>query len=119
MKYKILYEYIPYFENVSSVVVQFMHGIGGNRYDAKFLEFIKDVYRTDLLQYSALYKHEMSYIKPEDIFKCDIETIKALIVHYVRAERFCDGMWQSATRKGYFKVLLKKLYEFENMSEEI
>lgn len=115
MKYEKLYKYIPYFNKNNSVIVHIGNGIGNIKYDTTFKQFIEDVYATDVINYSSMYKHEMSRKTIDEIMFLDIDSVKAMIAHYVRAERFCDGAWQSAVKKGYFKVLLNRLFDLDNM----
>ena len=39
----------------------------------------------------------------------DYELVKAVLTHYVRGERFCDGTWAEAAIEGIFLALLKRL----------
>jgi hypothetical protein len=49
----------------------------------------------------------------------DIDTVRALLTYYVRAERFCDGSWAVAAENKVFLKILIKLKELLHYEKEV
>ena len=82
-------------------------------YNIKIDEFIKDVYKTNLMTNNYL-----DYIKEkvpenstfEDIIEtADLTLCKAILTYYIRQERFCDGTWADAVKNKVFLRLLMRI----------
>lgn len=128
-KYERLYEFIPFFENVSEKEVIRWSGSKKDAagtltlsypiYDQQVLDFIKICSGADLLDH-----HYLETIKlygasmeegQEDTIRCaDQRLVAAILTYYVRQERFCDGLWAIAIKNKVFLHLLNRLLELEN-----
>ncbi len=119
-----LLSYIPYFEAIKGKDVCSWTGGGKNPdggftssypvYEEKFLEFIDDFYKTNLIVYNYLdiiNRVDIGFID-DYINEADLELLKAILTGYIRQERFNDGLWGEAVRKGTF---LKILYRFREL----
>lgn len=86
------------------------------KYDEKMDEFIKEVYKTDLLKSDYLpYLDEK--LSDRDytaaIPTADFELLRAILTFYVRQERFCDGAWANSAKEGMFLRILNRLKELD------
>lgn len=124
-----LCKYIPYFEKATKDSV--CHWSGGEKlgekyykssypiYDGMLEEFISEFYKTNLICYNYLDSiRDRGLNGTEDMNRAidtaDFELLKAILTGYVRQERFCDGMWESAVDD---KIFLKILQMMKTISE--
>jgi len=116
--------FIPYFENASKEDV--CSWSGGEKladkhysmpypvYDQTLKDFIQAVYKSNLLchNYLEIIEQNCPYGAKgmnESIEHADLELTLAILTGYIRQERFCDGLWQSAVEDKTFLNLLKRL----------
>ncbi|MCM3694594.1 DUF6508 domain-containing protein [Neobacillus niacini] len=109
-----LLSYIPYFEdkNIEFCVWEGMYP----KYDEKLEEFIKEVYKTDLMKSNYL-----DYLDEKRINRdyaavvptADFELLRAILTYYVRSERFSDGAWANSAKEGVFLRILNRLKELD------
>ena len=83
-------------------------------YETQFLNFIKDVSNSDLMDLT--YKknlEEYGFKSNNELVKAidsaNFKMVKAILTYYVRQERFCDGLWGQAIKEGIFLGLLKRI----------
>jgi ADP-ribosylglycohydrolase len=122
-----LIAFIPYFENVNIEDVCRWGGgerLGENHfsvsypvYEQTLEDFIRTAYKSNLLSYNYLEtieQHGLEGTKEmnEAIDQADLELALAVLTGYIRQERFCDGLWESAIED---KTFLKLLRRFENL----
>ena len=127
-RYDNLYKYSEYIRNLS--VDDNCQWIGGTEnedgsismshpsYDSQFLDFINELYNTDLLDNDYLKTLENSERKimgglGKEINEADIDVLRAILTYYVRQERFCEGLWETAVAEKIFPKLLNRLQELE------
>lgn len=116
--------FIPYFENANREDACHWGGgekIGENHYTASYPiyeqnveDFIQAVYKTNLICYNyleVLEQHGLHGTKEMNaaIESADLELTLAILTGYVRQERFCDGLWESAVEEKTFLKLLRRL----------
>jgi len=53
------------------------------------------------------------------IESADLELTKAILTHYIRGERFFDGLWDSAVRGGIFLAILRRLSKLLLIDENV
>jgi hypothetical protein len=124
LKYKKLLNYIPYFEDETTVFTTWINPnkntdgmllMGYPKYDEKFKQFINDIYETDLLHPD--YLEMIRKIDNEEIIgsikTADFNSLRSILTFYVRQERFCDGMWAIAIEEKIFLTILYRLREVE------
>ena len=59
---------------------------------------------------SLLKKHQLeSHDIKKLISRSDEMTLRAVLTYYVRQERFCDGLWETAMEEGIFLAILLRL----------
>jgi hypothetical protein len=101
-----LLNYIPYFEDENIVFCRW-EGMYP-QYDEKLKDFIKEVYKTDLMKSNYLdYLDERLLNRDYAIAvpTADFELLKAILTFYVRQDRFSEGAWASS-RGCVFKYAL-------------
>lgn len=115
--------FIPYFENVKDDVC---HWGGGEKlgekhftmpypiYEQILEDFVQAVYKSNLLCYNYLEVIEQHGLHGTEeintaIEYADLELTLAILTGYIRQERFCDGLWQSAVEDKIFLKLLRRL----------
>lgn len=91
-------------------------------YDDGLKEFISDVTYSGLVDYSYKqtinnYGVELNIKDFKWVEEAEREPLIAVLTHYIRGERFCDGMWASAAKSGLFAALIKRLAELLLFSE--
>ena len=116
--------YIPYFENVSKENVCHWGGgekLGEKHYTASYPvyekaldDFIQAVYKSNLICYNYLEVIEQHGLHGTEEMKAalgdaDLELTLAILTGYIRQERFCDGLWESAVEDKTFLNLLRRL----------
>mgnify|MGYP004702061879 FL=1 len=116
--------YIPYFENVSKENVCHWGGgekLGEKHYTASYPvyekaldDFIQAVYKSNLICYNYLEVLEQRGLHGTEEMKtalgeADLELTLAILTGYIRQERFCDGLWESAVEDKTFLNLLRRL----------
>ncbi|WP_257009373.1 DUF6508 domain-containing protein [Bacillus sp. 7884-1] len=109
-----LLNYIPYFEDENIVFCRW-EGMYP-QYDEKLKDFIKEVYKTDLMKSNYLeYLEERLLVKDYAIAvpTADFELLRAILTFYVRSERFCDGAWANSAKEGIFLRILYRLKEVD------
>lgn len=121
---KKLTAFIPYFENVNIEDVCRWDGgerLGENHfsvpypiYEQTLEDFIRTVYKSNLLCYNYLEiieQHGLDGTKEmnEAIDHADLELALAVLTGYIRQERFCNGLWESAIEDKTFLKLLRRL----------
>ena len=116
--------FISYFESVSKEEV--CHWGGGERlgenhfsmaypvYEQTLEDFIQAVYKTNLIKYNYLEVIEQYGLQGTQemntaIGNAGLELTLAILTGYIRQERFCDGLWQSAVEDKTFLKLLRRL----------
>ncbi|MCT2535828.1 DUF6508 domain-containing protein [Aquibacillus koreensis] len=90
---------------------------GYPKYSEQINEFIDDVYKSELMvtdYHRQLEGLDQNYerIIPE----ANVEQLKAVLTYYVRGERLCDGMWESACKEKVFLKILYRLKELEKLT---
>jgi len=121
---KKLTAFIPYFENVSKEIVCHWGGgekLGENHYSMPYPmyekaldDFIQAVYKSNLINFSYLEVIEQHGLNGTEEMKAaigdaDLELTLAILTGYIRQERFCDGLWQSAVEDETFLKLLRRM----------
>ena len=116
--------FIPYFETVSKEDVCHWGGgekLGDNHltmpypdYERTLHDFIQAVYKSNIMCYDYLdiiHKRGIDGIEQMNsaIDTADFELTKAILTGYVRQERFCDGLWESAVEDKTFLKILNRL----------
>ncbi len=116
--------FIPYFENVSNEEV--CHWCGGEKlgenhfsmaypvYEQTLEYFIQAVYKSNLISYNYLEVIEQYGLQGTQemnmaIGDAGLELTLAILTGYIRQERFCDGLWQSAVEDKTFLKILRRL----------
>ena len=85
-------------------------------YDDRFLEFIDEVYQSDLMNvdyFTVLSEKANGSNYYPLIPTADQELLTAILTFFVRGEKFCDGTWASAIKQKEFLSILKRLKELE------
>ncbi len=120
--------FIPYFENVNKENV--CRWSGGEKivdnhftmpypvYKRSINNFIEIVYKSNLLCYDYLdviqkYGLDNTAEMNVAIDNADLELALAILTGYVRQERFCDGLWESAVQDKMFLKILKRLEQLK------
>jgi len=112
--YDQLLEYISYFEQEGNEYGKciFTHNtMPYYDYDSKLTSFIRCISESDLMRVDYLSCIDISnnvHIT-EGIEKADFELLKAMFTYFNRQERFQEGLWASAAKRGIFLRLLKRL----------
>jgi hypothetical protein len=109
-----LLNYIPYFEDENIVFCRW-EGMYP-QYDEKLKDFIKEVYKTDLMKSNYLdYLDEKLLNRDYAIAvpTADFELLKAILTFYVRQDRFSEGAWASSAKEGVFLSMLYRLKELD------
>jgi ADP-ribosylglycohydrolase len=119
-----LLKFIPYFENADPQnACRWCAGnkLGENHFTMKYPlyqqtleDFVKTVYSTNLICYNyieiiekyGLHDKEEMYMALEH---SELELILAILTGYIRQERFCDGLWESAIENKVFLKILRRL----------
>ncbi|TCX53587.1 ADP-ribosylglycohydrolase family protein [Dehalobacter sp. 14DCB1] len=119
-----LIAFIPYFETTKKEDACHWDGgekLGDNhftmpcpRYERTLHDFIQEVYKSNLMRYDYLdiiHKRGLDGTEQMDsaIDTADFELAKAILTGYVRQERFCDGLWESAIENKIFLKILNRL----------
>lgn len=119
-----LLAFIPYFENINEKNVCSWGGaekLGENHFSMPYpiyeqaLEcFIQEVYSSNLLSHNYLEVIEKYGLDGKEemnaaIEQSDLELILAILTGYIRQERFCDGLWESAVQDKTFYKILRRL----------
>lgn len=85
-------------------------------YDRTFVEFVDDLYETDILlgNYNEIVA-ELGLTDEDDlalvIDEADMDVVRAILTYFIRQERFHDGLWGEAVEKKVFLKVLKRLRE--------
>lgn len=120
--YKKLFEYISYFDDGNIEFCKWqsseknengVYNISYPIYDERLQEFIQVVYDSGLLinDYMSLLKNKFG--TNNDVIHVinnteDIDILRAVLTHFVRQERFHDGLWGRACEdKTFLNILLK------------
>jgi len=116
--------FIPYYESVNKEdVCQWSGGekLGENHftmsypdYEQTLHDFIQEVYKSNIMCYDYLdIIHRRGLDGTEQMHSAidtaDFELAKAILTGYVRQERFCDGLWESAIENKIFLKILNRL----------
>nr|WP_282433899.1 DUF6508 domain-containing protein [Desulfitobacterium sp. LBE] len=116
--------FIPYFETVNKEDVCHWGGgekLGDNHltmpypdYERTLHDFIQAIYKSNIMCYDYLdIIHKRGIDGTEQmnsaIDTADFELTKAILTGYVRQERFCDGLWESAVEDKTFLKILNRL----------
>lgn len=119
-----LTSFIPYFENVNIKDVCRWGGgerLGENHFSAPYPvyeqtleDFVQTVYKSNLLCYNYLEiieQHGLEGTKEMNVAidHADLELTLAVLTGFIRQERFCDGLWESAIEDKTFLKLLRRL----------
>jgi hypothetical protein len=115
-----LLNYIPYFEdeNIEFCRWEEMYP----QYDEKLKEFIKKVYKSDLMKSDYL-----DYLDERDLDRdyasavptADFELLRAILTFYVRQDRFVEGAWAGSAKEGVFLRILYRLKELDRYPEKL
>ncbi|MFS0779587.1 DUF6508 domain-containing protein [Neobacillus sp. 3P2-tot-E-2] len=87
---------------------------GYPQYDEKLKEFIKEVYRTDLMKSNYLDyldKRLTGRDYAAAVTSADFELLRAILTFYVRQDRFVEGAWATSAKEGVFLKILYRLKE--------
>ncbi len=85
-------------------------------YDRTFVEFVDELYETDLLleNYNEIIM-ELGLTDERDlalvIDEADMDVVRAILTYFIRQERFQDGLWAEAVEQRVFLNVLKRLRE--------
>lgn len=124
VEFQKLNDYISYFEAIDAenacrwqkgeLLKDGSRTFGYPVYEDKLLQFIDDVSNSSLMDYAygetiQTYGLEMNDNLAEQIETADLPLAKAILTCYVRQERFCEGIWGTAIKKGIFLALLNRL----------
>lgn len=122
--YELLFKYIPYFEEKKnkkttwsnpSINRDGSYSFGYPLYDEMMIRFSEDLHYSEahVLEYfDCLKKYKFqSHDVKKLIDRSDEMTLRALLTYYVRQERFCDGLWETAMEEGLFLAILLRLKE--------
>ena len=119
-----LLAFIPYFENANEKNACSWGGgekLGENHfsmpypiYEQTLEDFIQAVYSSNLICYNYLEiieKHGLHGTEEMNtaIEESDLELTLAILTGYIRQERFCDGLWESALKDKTFLKILRRL----------
>ncbi|RXI96231.1 hypothetical protein DS745_21045 [Anaerobacillus alkaliphilus] len=113
-----LCRFIPYFK-VATKVCRIPYEtrekqiiIGYPSYDKALLEFIDEVYSSNLMekQYTSI-TQQLDGELANAIETADFNLLRAILTYYVRADRFCDGAWEGAVEEKVFLRILERLNE--------
>ena len=124
MNYNELLLYIPYFESDEKkyeMIVKDKAVLPYCSYSDKVIEFIKLLYRLDVLDKNYLANYDKikekyhSENKLDIIRVADLEELLTIMTFYVRGDRFCDGMLAEACDK---KILLEILRRIEYLQKQ-
>jgi len=119
-----LTEFIPYFEKVKKEDV--CHWGGGEKlgdkyytasypvYEQNLENFIQEIYKSNLICYNYLEVIELYGLHGTEemsdaIEHADLELTLAILTGYIRQERFCNGLWESAIEEKIFLKLILRL----------
>lgn len=109
-----LLNYIPYFEDET---IEFCRWEGMySNYDEKLKEFIKEVYKTDLMKsdyLSYLDERLLDRDYSAAVPTADFELLRAILTFYVRQDRFSEGAWAGFAKEGVFLKILNRLKELD------
>lgn len=115
-QYDKLLSYIDYFSTAGEEVGTWAYkppDFPYVNYSKEMSSFIHEVYETDLMDTEYLpyleshLPHGANYA--EYIETADSRLLRAILTYYVRQERFCEGLWQSAVQDGIFSKILNRL----------
>ncbi|MCQ4936375.1 ADP-ribosylglycohydrolase family protein [Anaerotignum propionicum] len=119
-----LLAFIPYFENLNEKNSCSWGGgekLGENHfsmpypiYEQTLEDFIQAVYSSNLICYNYLEVIEKNGLHGTEemntaIEQSDFELTLAILTGYIRQERFCDGLWESAIEDKTFLKILRRL----------
>lgn len=125
-QYDTLIQFIDYFEEESTVYCTWQptvrsdsgtYILGYPEYDDRLLVFIQAVSDSGIMVQDYMGKlKETLDSNHNDTIKMieninDLDTVRALLTYYVRAERFGEGSWASAAENKIFLKILIKLKE--------
>ncbi len=118
-----LLAYLPYFEVADAeLVCQWTESKKTSEknytlpypvYDEKLEQFVKAVYDSELMisrYQDVIHQHglHMGENLMDTIHIADLTLTRAILTAYIRQERFCDGLWQSAVEeKAFYRILLR------------
>jgi len=88
-------------------------------YEGKLSEFIETFYNTNLVCHNYIQITQEKGIQNMEqmaaaVETADIELTKAILTAYIRGERFCDGLWETAVED---KIFLRILYRLKELIE--
>lgn len=109
-----LLNYIPYFEDKNIEFCRWEDRYPN--YDEKLNEFIKEVYKTDLMKSNYLDYLDERLVNRDysaAVPTADFELLRAILTFYVRSERFSDGAWATSAKEGVFLRILYRLKELD------
>lgn len=124
MEFKKICDYISYFETLdvenacqwqkSELLKDGTYTMPYPIYENGVLQFTDDISRSDLMDYNygetiQKYGFSMNDSLAKQIETADLSLTKAILTCYIRQERFCEGLWEMAIKKGVFLALLKRL----------
>ena len=122
INYDLIFKYIPYFEEKNkqkaiwsnpSINRDGSYSYGYPQYDEMMIRFSEDFHQSEahVIEYfECLKKHQLqSHDIKKLIDRSDEMTLRALLTYYVRQERFCDGLWETAMEEGIFLAILSRL----------
>lgn len=123
-QYDKLIQFIGYFESESIVYCTWQPSVRFDSgtytldypvYDDRLLTFIKAVNDSGVMVQDYRSKinelFDPNHNDPIEMIENinDLDTVRALLTHYVRAERFSDGSWATAAENKVFLKILVKL----------
>lgn len=120
-----LVKYIPYLEtagekniysySVNNKNTDNIYNFGSPVYEDKLVEFIDEVYGTNLISYNYLtvIKNVTKGTGTIETFivTADIKLLKAILTLYIRQERFNEGLWKIAVRDKLFLKIINRFRE--------
>ena len=109
--------YIPYLENIDperacKFATKPPDAIStpiGYDYEEELLDFIEALSKSKVLHDPLYIKTPIGEFDNELIQTENLEFLKTMISWYLRAERFCDGVWAGAVKSGAFLAILRRL----------
>jgi hypothetical protein len=121
-QYDKVLSYIDYFTSAGEEVSTLVHNPPNKpylNYSSEMISFIQEVYQVGLLDTEYLpylerhLQHKANYTEYTDT--ADIRLLRAIVINYVRQERFQEGLWIVSAQDGIFSKIFMRLYEYRSI----